>query len=145
MKFGHLVNGRVVIAKLPIEYEGRTYFTSDPEVMLSLGEKEVIYSTAPASDSGIYTPVWTESDTQIIQEWVFEAYTEEQLKEQYKKLTVHYIREKYSTNQEFAILREYMVDQEANKEAFEEYSAHVEACKVRAHEEIYGTDEISEE
>lgn len=137
MKFGHLVNGRVVIAKLPIEYEGRTYFTSDPEVMLSIGEKEVIYSTAPTSDSGIYTPVWTETETQLIQKWEFTTYTEEQLKEQYKERTVEYIREKYSVNQEFAILREYMTFGESCKEAFDEYSNYVESCKARAHAEIY--------
>ena len=139
MKFGHLVNGRVVIAKLPIEYEGRTYFTSDPEVMLSIGEKEVIYSTAPTSDSGIYTPVWTETETQLIQKWEFTTYTEEQLKEQYKERTVEYIREKYSVNQEFAILREYMTFGETCKEAFDEYSNYVESCKTRAYEEIYGS------
>ena len=146
MKFGHLEKGKLVVAKMPIVKDNKTYFTSDPEVLLTLGEKEVVYSQAPeATNKGRYQSTWKETDTQIIQEWEYIAYPDYQLKDIYKRQTVKYIREKYSSNQEFAILREYMVDQETNKEAFEEYSAHVEACKVRAHEEIYGTDETSEE
>lgn len=137
MKFGHLLNGKVVLAKSPIVYEGRTYFTADPAVMLSLGEKEVVYTAAPAADKGKYKSVWRETDTQLIQEWEFAEYTEEQLKELYKKRTVQYIREKYSINQEFAILREYMTFGESCKEVFDEYSNFVESCKARAYAEIY--------
>lgn len=137
MKFGQLVNGRVKYAKFPIVCGGRTYYTSDPELMLSFGYKEVVQSIPPTSKSGVYKLKWVETDTQIVQEWEFEAYTEEQLKEQYKKLTVQYIREKYSTNQEFAILREYMTYGEAYKEAFNEYNSYVESCKAKAHAEVY--------
>ena len=137
MKFGHLDNGKVVYAQSPIVNEGRIYYTSDPEIMLTLGYKEVVYTSKPTATGGKYTPTWTETDTQIIQEWEFEAYTEDQLKEQYKKLTVQYIREKYSTNQEFAILREYMTYGETCKEAFDEYSNYVESCKERARAEVY--------
>lgn len=140
MKFGQLINGYLKLAKFPIEHDGRTYYSSDPDVMLSLGYKEVVYTTAPTSETGVYKPTWTETDTQIVQEWIFEAYTEEQLAERYKKLTVKYIREKYSTNQEFAILREYMTYGETYKEAFDEYSNYVESCKERAHAEIYADE-----
>jgi hypothetical protein len=141
MKFGHLVNGKLVSAKMPIVKDNKTYYTNDPELLFTLGEKEVVAtSMPPLSDDGLYKSVWKETDKQIIQEWEFEAYPESILKDKYKALTVKYIREKYSQNQEFAILREYMVDQEANKAAFEEYSNYVEACKVRAHQEIYNTE-----
>lgn len=138
MKFGHLVNGKLIATKIPIVHDNRTYFTSDPDLLLTLGEKEVIYTPSPdATNKGRYQCVWKETDKQIIQEWEFVAYPEYQLKEQYKKLTVQYIREKYSTNQEFAILREYMTYGEAYKEAFNEYNSYVESCKERAYAEIY--------
>lgn len=64
-------------------------------------------------------------------------HTEDQLKEQYKNLTVQYIREKYSANQEFAVIREYVAYGEPYKEAFDEYSNYVESCKERAHAAVY--------
>lgn len=144
MKFGKLIDGKVVYAQLPIEYEGRTIFTTDSEVMLSLGYKKVKNASMFASEKGVYKSVWTETDTQIVQTWVLEPYTEEQLKERYKKKTVQYIREKYNTNQEFAILREYMTYGDACKEAFDEYSNYVEECKTKAHAEIYAQDSMDE-
>lgn len=146
MKFGKLIDGKVAYAQLPIEHDDQAIFTSDPEVMLSLGYKRIINSKVSASERGVYKSVWTETDTQIVQTWVLEPYTEEQLKERYRKRTVQYIREKYSTNQEFAILREYMTYGEDCKEAFDEYNNYVEECKTKARAEIYAqscTDEAS--
>jgi hypothetical protein len=143
MKFGQLIDGKIKYAQSPIEYGGRTYFTSDPKVMLSLGYKEIVDTITPTSENGIYKPQWVETDTQIIQKWLFEEYTEEQLKEQYKELTVRYIRKKYSSNQEFAILREYMSDS-TNKNAFEEYNLYVESCKAKAYADIYNKSTVKD-
>lgn len=138
MKFGHLVNGKLIATKMPIIHDNRTYFTNDPDLLLTLGEKEVVYSSMPtATNKGRYQCVWKETDKQIIQEWEFVAYPEYQLKDLYKKITVQYIREKYSSNQEFAILREYMAYGETCKEAFDEYSQYVESCKAKAYAEVY--------
>lgn len=52
--------------------------------------------------------------------------------EAYKNLVVKYIREKYSTNDEIAIMR-----QAATKPSeYEEYYKFVEDCKVKAKQEL---------
>lgn len=142
MKFGHLSNGKIVTVKLPIMHDNKAYYTSDPELLLTLGEKEIVYTPAPeASNKGRYECFWNETDRQIIREWVFVAYTENDLKQIYKKQAVKYIREKYNTSQEFALLREYLIDPDTNKEAFEEYNTYVESCKAKAYAEVYGKEE----
>ena len=56
------------------------------------------------------------------------------IEEQYKNRIVELIREKYSVDDELAILR-----QRDNKiEEFNEYNQFVESVKVIAHNEIYG-------
>ena len=143
MKFGKLVDGKIRFAKFPLEHDGKTYIMANEETMFSFGYKEVINVPVPTkTDKGIYKSIFTETDTRIVQSWEFVSYTEEQLKEKYKKQTIRHIREKYSVNQEFAILREYMTYGEEYKEAFDEYSVYVESCKAKAHAEVYG-DETS--
>lgn len=60
------------------------------------------------------------------------------IEEQYKIRIVELIREKYSVDDELAILR-----QRDNKiEEFNEYNQFVESVKVIAHNEIYGDSEV---
>lgn len=139
MKFGHMENGRVVHAKLPITVDGRDYFTEDAALMLAAGEKELVDAAKPAPQSGgVYTASWTETDTQILRTWIFVPYTEEELHTRYRGLAVRYIHERYPASDENKILREYLAYGEAAKPAFDAYNTYVEACKARAHAEIYG-------
>ena len=54
--------------------------------------------------------------------------------ERYKDRIISLIRERYSTDDEIAILRQ----RESKVEEFNEYNQFVEACKAIAHNEIYG-------
>lgn len=54
------------------------------------------------------------------------------IEEQYKNRIVELIREKYSVDDEFAILRQ----RDSKIEEFEKYNAFVESCKQQAREEL---------
>lgn len=66
------------------------------------------------------------------------APTEEELRQIYEELTVQYIREQYSENDEAKIFREYLANVTGAQEAFTVYNAYVESCKARANTEVYG-------
>lgn len=55
--------------------------------------------------------------------------------EEYENKVVELIREKYTLNQELAILRQ----RDVKTEEFEEYNSYVENCKAKAKEEIWNT------
>lgn len=58
--------------------------------------------------------------------------------EQYKNRIVELIREKYSVDDELAILRQ----KDSKVEEFNEYNTYAENCKELAHNEIYGDSEV---
>lgn len=66
--------------------------------------------------------------------------TEEQKQAAYDALSVKYIHEKYSYDEENKIMREYLSDMNnvAYKTEFDAYNAYVQECKQRAYKEIYG-------
>lgn len=66
--------------------------------------------------------------------------TEEEKKAKYEELTMKYIHEKYTYDNENKIMREYISDRENEeyKRAFENYNSYVITCKAKAKEEVYG-------
>lgn len=58
----------------------------------------------------------------------------EPIKVSYEDLVVEKIREKYSLNQELAILRQ----RDSKPDEFKEYNDYVEECKIKAKEETNG-------
>ena len=58
--------------------------------------------------------------------------------EQYKQRIIDLIRERYSTDDEIAILRQ----RDSKPEEFAEYDAYVEQCKATAHNEVYGNEQL---
>ena len=67
-------------------------------------------------------PSWSETGTQIVREWTFVPYTDEELHKMYQQTVVKYIREKYTVNDENEILREYLAYGESKKADFDEYN-----------------------
>lgn len=80
--------------------------------------KDVEYITYNPSDKMIIADGWEVYDNRA---------------EQYEERVVELVREKYSINQELAILRQ----RDSKPEEFAEYDSYVEGCKARAREEIY--------
>jgi hypothetical protein len=141
MNFGHLKDNKLIPARQPITIDDRDYFTSDPELMLQAGEKEIVTIERPVNENinkGRYVLSYEETATQIIYKWTFVEFTEEELRSKYCNLTNQFIREKYSSNDENKIIREYLAYGEEYKPAFDEYNTYVEECKAKAHTEIYG-------
>lgn len=138
--FGHLKDNNFIQATMPITINDRDYFTDDPELMLQAGEKELVVTERPTKvkQNGKYVLSYEETDTQIIQVWNFVEYTEEELHTRYQNLSIKYIREKYSVNDESKVIREYLAYGEEYKPAFDEYNTYVEDCKAKAYSEIYG-------
>lgn len=66
--------------------------------------------------------------------------TEEEKKAKYEELTMKYIHEKYTYDDENKIMREYISDQEnlEFKQAFDSYNNYVITCKAKAKKEVYG-------
>lgn len=73
---------------------------------------------------------------------VYIPYTEEELvkikQEQYEELIVSKIRQKYTLNQELAILRQ----RDTKPEEFTEYNDYVEQCKIEVKEELNDGDRL---
>lgn len=67
------------------------------------------------------------------------APTEEEKQASYDALSVQYIHEKYSLDDENKIMREYLSDMSNTtyKEAFEAYNTYVGECKQKSYEKVY--------
>ena len=65
--------------------------------------------------------------------------TDEEKKAAYETLTVQYIREQYSIDDEAKVLRECLANIEGAQANFQTYNTYVESCKAKAHTEIYGS------
>lgn len=83
---------------------------------------------------GFYKPKW--DGTQWIEGGSAPVETDEQKKLRYDALTVQYIRQQYTADDEYQILREKLAGTDVG--AFDTYNAFVEQCKVNAHTVVYG-------
>ena len=143
MKYGHLnANGdNLVYAKYPVRIGNTDYFLPSAEIMLLAGEKEIIDNVKPEDTyKGKYIMSFEENDTQIIKKWTFTPFTDEEKERIYDKLSVSYIRKKYTADDENKIMREYLAYGDVKKEAFEIYNSYVEECKATARAEVYDVE-----
>lgn len=136
-QFGKIVNRELQKPSYPIKHNDRDYFTTDPQLMLELGWKELVYTQRPISTEGQYIFHWEETDTQLIQTWELIQYSEEEQKKLYEIEVSKNIKEKYSLNDEIAILRKYIIDKETYQNEFNEYNSYVEQSKQKARKKIY--------
>ena len=74
--------------------------------------------------------VYNPSEEQILSEG-WEEYDD--IAERYKDRVIERIREKYSVDDEIAILRQ----RDSKVEEFEEYNEYVEDCKAKAREDVF--------
>jgi hypothetical protein len=98
--------------KIAVVVDGYRYFNPSHEMLIANGWQP-------------YTPPTPE-------------YPEVSQEEQYKNRIVELIREKYSVDDELAILRQ----RDTKIDEFNAYNSFVEECKVTARREIYGDELI---
>ncbi|MBE6346969.1 MAG: hypothetical protein E7067_07200 [Lentimicrobiaceae bacterium] len=91
-------------------------------------EQEEIEGVLQDIEYNVYNP----SEEMILSDG-WEIYDNSQ--EEYENRVIELIREKYTVNQEFAILRQ----RDVKPEEFDEYNSYVENCKIQAKEEIWNT------
>lgn len=84
---------------------------------------------------GFIKPKWNGS--KWIEGGVIPVETDEEKKERYNNFAIQYIREKYTTDDEYKILREKMAGIDNNN--FATYNTYIEECKTKAHTEVYGS------
>lgn len=141
-QYGKLENGKIIYLQQPFLMNDQLWFTNNPEIILQAGYKEIIQDDKPINCAyRKYNCKYIEHDTQIIQTWEpsTDNDAEENLAQSYKIATVRNIRKKYSQNDEFKILREYLLnptDAEI-KNAFNNYNSFVEESKRKALESVY--------
>lgn len=64
--------------------------------------------------------------------------SDEEKKARYEELSVQYIREQYSVDDEAQAIREYLANATNAAANFTAYNTYVESCKAKAHLEAYG-------
>lgn len=101
-----------------IRRRGRIVLVSDEWMTFNPTEEMLL-----ADGWSVYEPPQAEEET-IPQE------------ELYRRRIVELIRERYSLDDEIAILRQ----RDSKPEEFAEYDAYVEQCKTTAHNEVYGNE-----
>lgn len=148
MKFGHLnEQGELMFASQPLELNGSLVFTDDPEVMLQAGEKQIIDLDQPTDGNlyaGYYGIKYYETNTEILRGWEYIEYDDTIKHENYERLVNKTIREKYTSTDEYKVLREYLAHptEEVYKYNFEIYNQFVEDTKVKCYKEVYGEKEM---
>lgn len=83
---------------------------------------------------GFIRPKW--NGNEWVEGGIIPIDTEEQKKIRYEKYTVKYIRDKYTNDDEYKILREKISGMD--NDSFTTYNTYVEECKVKAYKEVYG-------
>ena len=125
-----LENGNLKIAPNQLQIGDNTIINPTDEQLLSAGYKEFV-PTQPSTPKWYNSIVsYTETDTQILQEWKYEK----QPAPDYKQLVVSRIQEKYDFNDEISLLAASKLDPtDADYIAWRNY---VQQCKNAANTDI---------
>lgn len=73
MKYAKLINGRPSFAPNPIKHNGYWIGNPQPELLLSLGYKPVVFTKPPdpISEAGWWVDTWSEDEEKITQGWTW--------------------------------------------------------------------------
>lgn len=133
MQYAKLENGYLIPSPGEVRQGGMVVMNPGPEILGPMGYKPVEYAELPE----ITTPgndlreVYTESGDRITVTW--EEYTPEPAPEpSYEEQVVALIRERYSADDELAILRQ----QNRKPEEFKVYDDYCESCKATVKQKL---------
>lgn len=142
MQYVKLINNNTLqFLKYPIKIDNQYIYTADETTLNSLGFKKFIKESKPEQSYEYkYILKYVETADSIIETYDEVVYTDEEKHDLYEKLCVELIKAIYPYNEEIKIIREYLTysDDKNKKAAFEQYTALVEECKVKAHKKVYG-------
>lgn len=133
MQYAKLENGYLIPAPGEVRQGGMVIMNPGPEILGPMGYKPVEYAERPE----ITTPgnelreVYTESGDRITVTW--EEYTPEPAPvPSYEEQVVALIRERYSSDDELAILRQ----RDSKPEEFKAYDDYCEECKATVKQKL---------
>ena len=133
--YAKLINGELIPAPNKIEKDGMLIVNPKGDLLKQLGYKEVVYPISDNTDLGYnettipMTPVYVEKEDFISVSYV-ETLPSDLVKISYEDRVVSLIREKYSVDDELAIIRQ----KDTKPEEFNTYFSFVEDCKAKVKE-----------
>lgn len=126
MQYAKLENERLIFAPSEIRHDGMVIMNPRLELLSPMGYKPVEYTERPEinTEGNELGEVYADNGDRITVTW--EEYTPEPVPElTYEQQVVALIREKYTSDDETALLRQ----RDTKPEEFEEYFAYCEECK----------------
>ena len=144
MTYGKIVNGQFVKAPATLHYGGRVYYNPPEKVLIEAGYTALLEAEYPkesAGDGYTYTKKYEQVEDYILASWELEDLGEQSTSDKetlYKQYIRELIREKYSVEDELALLRQ----KEQKPIEFAEYDSYVENCKMLAKQKIYGAESV---
>lgn len=133
MKYAKLENGYLIQAPGEVRQEGMVIMNPGPDILTPLGYKPLSYTERPeiATPGNELREVYTDNGDSITVTW--EEYTPEPTPEpSYEEQVVALIRERYSSDDELAILRQ----RDSKPEEFEQYFNYCEECKSKIKQKL---------
>lgn len=138
--YGKIENGAVTFAPRYLKIGEKVYPSLTEEQYKEQGYKEII-TDVPELEPGKrykFSYLYEERDNCIIAHKIAEEIPAEPLQKVYERRVVALIRQKYSADDEIAILRRHISGDTSVK--FEEYHDYAEACKSQARKEVFGDE-----
>lgn len=133
MQYAKLENGQLIPAPGEVRQDGMVIMNPGPEILGPMGYKPVEYTERPevTTPGNELREIYTDNGDRITVTW--EEYTPEPAPEpSYEEQVVTLIRERYSTDDELAILRQ----RETKPEEFKAYDDYCEACKANVKQKL---------
>lgn len=133
MQYAKLENGYLIPAPGEVRQGGMVIMNPGPEILGPMGYKPVEYTERPeiSTPGNELREVYADNGDRITVTW--EEYTPEPAPEpSYEEQVVTLIRERYSTDDELAILRQ----RDTKPEEFKAYDDYCEACKANVKQKL---------
>lgn len=138
--YGKIENGAVTFAPHCLKIGGTVYPSPTEEQYKEQGYKEII-TDVPELEPGKrykFSYLYEERDNCIVAHKIAEEIPAQPPQKVYERRVVALIRQKYSADDEIAILRRQISGDTSVK--FEEYHDFAEACKAQARKEVFGNE-----
>lgn len=133
MEYAKLMGSLLIMAPEKIKKDGMVIMNPGPDLLTPLGYKPLSYTERPeiTTPGNEFREVYTDNGDRITVTW--EEFTPEPAPEpSYEEQVVSMIRERYSADDELALLRQ----RDTKPEEFEQYFNYCEECKAKIKQKL---------
>lgn len=151
MIYGKINNNEFIKAPNKIVFNGYVYYNPNENILKKAGYYNLLeaeYPQEPAGDGYRYIKTYEQMEDCILQSWTREAIISQEdvvvenyipdYETEYKEIVKQLIRQKYTAEDEFGLLRQKFL----KPKEFAEYDKYVEQCKIQAKEIVYGAEPV---